>query len=88
MEERDALLITVTQGYKTTSIVTLIKLMTLWGFMHRFTSANDNVMFWHSIYPVQQSAAAPHHGPVLGHYIRRCLRAIDDVKQREAGTDG
>ncbi|MGH7815059.1 MAG: hypothetical protein ACREQI_13795 [Candidatus Binataceae bacterium] len=88
MDEREKLLAKVTQEYKATHIGTLVKLMTLWGFNHRFSSSHDNVMFAHRIYPIQQNAGVPHHGPVLGHYVRRCLRAIDDVKEREVGTDG
>lgn len=87
MDERDKLLATVSQEVKSTHVDTLIRLMELWGFKHRFTSSHDNVIFQHAVYPVRPSAGVPHHGPVLGHYVRKCLRAIEDVMERDAGSD-
>lgn len=87
MEEREKLLAAVTNAVKSTRIEVLVQLMELWGFSYRYTSSHDNIIFQHSLYPIQPSAGVPHHGPVLGHYVRKCLRAIDEVVEREAGSD-
>ena len=88
VSERDELRAKVASAPKATDIETLIRLMKSWGFVPRWNSANDNVVFWHGVYDVRQSAARPHHGPVLVPYVRKCLRAIDDVETLEAKSDG
>lgn len=87
MSERELLLSSVEDAPKSTDISLLVKLMEAWGFDHRTTSSNDNILFWHKVYEVRASAARPHHGPVLVTYVRKCLRAIEEIQIREAQSD-
>lgn len=88
MSHREALFAKVANAPKATDISTLVGLMELWDFIPKWTSSNDNVLFWHKVYDVRASAARPHHGPVLVPYIRKCLRAIEEVQTLEAKSDG
>lgn len=88
MSEREELFAKVANAPKATDIDTLETLMELWDFIPKHTSSNDNVLFWHKVYDVRASAARPHHGPVLVPYVRKCLRAIEEVQTIEAKSDG
>lgn len=87
MSEREDLFTKIADAPKATDIDALVKLMEVWGFAARWTSSNDNVLFWHKAYDIRASAARPHHGPVLAPYVRKCLRAIEEVQTIEAKSD-
>ena len=87
MNERERLFHKVAQGPKSVRIETLVHLMELWGFEVRYGKKGDNIMFTHSVYAVQHSAAKPHHGPVLAVYVKGCLKAIEEVQLREETSD-
>ena len=87
MDELRRLYVRIAQSPRTVAFEDLIKLMTLAGFEHRLTRKGDNVLFTHSVYDVQEAAGKPHHGSVPIHYVRKCLRAIEDVWLKEEKCD-
>ena len=88
MLQREVFFAKVANTPRATDIGTLVTLMELWDFLSKWTSSHDNVLFWHKVYDIRASAARPHHGPVLVPYVRKCLRAIEEVQTLEAKSDG
>jgi hypothetical protein len=70
-----------------TRLKDLISLMELAGFKTKHGKKGDIVIFTNATYHVRQTAAKPHHGPVLPVYVRDCLKAIERVQFLQGNTD-
>jgi hypothetical protein len=65
----------------------LVKLMELAGFKTKYGRKGDIAIFIHPSCHVLQTAAKPHHGPVLPVYVRDCLKAIEKVRLLQGKAD-
>lgn len=77
----------VAQAKKSTRFEALVKLMEVWNFETTYGESGDIAIFRHRVYPVQTTAAKPHHGPVKPVYVRHCLNAIEQVQLHEEQGD-
>src|ERR1700677_1193312 len=52
------------------------EVMELAGFKTKYGTKGDIAIFTHAACNIRQTAAKPHHGPVLPVYVRDCLKAL------------
>jgi hypothetical protein len=87
MAEFAKLLARIANAPASTRFGDLVKLMELAGFKTKYGTKGDIAIFTHAACNVRQTAAKPHHGPVLPVYIRDCLKAIAQVQLLQGDID-
>ncbi|MGH7908138.1 MAG: hypothetical protein ACREP6_16075 [Candidatus Binataceae bacterium] len=87
MDDFDRAFAQVANAPANTRFKDLVKLMELAGFQTKYGKKGDIAIFTYPAYHVRQTAAKPHHGPVLPVYVKDWLKAIEKVRLLQGNTD-